>query len=129
MPAQAELPAGGITTYMRDEMIAYCGLACHKCGAFLATINNDNEKRKEVAAAWSKLYNFVIKPEEVNCRGCLSHNTLFMHCQVCAIRKCGQEKGVKNCAHCPDYGCAKLESILSLAPDARKNLEEIRSSF
>jgi hypothetical protein len=111
---------------MPDKMIAYCGLACHQCGALLATLNNNQKEREEVSALWSKLYNAVIKPEDINCSGCLSDKTLFSHCQVCAIRKCGQEKGVKNCAFCPDYGCEKLETILRVAPDARKNLDEIR---
>ena len=31
------------------HLIAYCGLDCQKCEAHIATINNDNELRKEVA--------------------------------------------------------------------------------
>lgn len=111
---------------MPGKMIAYCGLACHQCGAFLAMFNNDQKKREEVSALWSELYNVVIKPEDINCSGCLSDKTLIPHCRVCVVRKCGREKGVQNCAYCPDYGCEKLESILRAAPDARKNLEDIR---
>jgi hypothetical protein len=31
------------------EMIAFCGLGCHECGAFLATKENNNQKRAKVA--------------------------------------------------------------------------------
>ena len=33
-----------------NEFIAYCGLDCEKCEARIATVNNDNELRKKVAA-------------------------------------------------------------------------------
>ena len=112
-----------------NEMIAFCGLSCHKCGAFLATVSNDDKKKAEVATHWSQLYKVAIKPEEINCQGCLSDGSIFMYCRVCEIRKCGREKGIENCACCLDYICAKLEKILSMAPDAREKLKEIRSSF
>jgi hypothetical protein len=32
-----------------DEMIAFCGLDCYECGAFLATKENDDQKRVKVA--------------------------------------------------------------------------------
>ena len=48
-----------------DEMIAFCGIACHECGALIATENKDNEKRAEVAELWSKEYNVDIKPEDI----------------------------------------------------------------
>jgi hypothetical protein len=45
------------------EIIAVCGLDCHECGAFLATQDNDDQKRAEVAQEWSKLFKVEIKPE------------------------------------------------------------------
>lgn len=54
------------------EMIALCGLVCNECGAFLATQDNNNQKRAEVAQEWSKLFKFEIKPEDINCDGCQS---------------------------------------------------------
>ena len=47
------------------EMIAVCGLDCHECGAFLATQDNDNQKRVEVAQEWSRLFKVEIKPEDI----------------------------------------------------------------
>jgi len=110
------------------EMIAYCGLACHECGAFLATRNNDNDKRAEVAKLWSKMFNADIKPGDINCDGCLSKGgRLFTHCKVCEIRKCGGEKGVTNCAYCDDYACDKLGDT-RLSPPASVAFRPVSST-
>jgi len=111
-------------------MIAFCGLDCHECGAFLATQNDDGEKRSEVAKLWSKQFNVDIKPADINCDGCHSDGeNVFSHCKVCEIRKCGKEKSVDNCAHCDEYSCEKLAMVLNMMPDAKKRLDEIKSQL
>ena len=113
-----------------EKMIAVCGLECQNCGAFLATQNNDEKKRVEVASEWSKMFDADIKPEDVHCDGCRSQNgVLFQHCQVCEIRKCGMAKGIENCAYCPDYGCENIMEFFKMAPEAKMNLDEIRSTM
>ena len=111
------------------KMVAYCGLLCTDCKAFIATQENDDEKRREVAEAWSKGLPVAIKPEEINCDGCLEEGRLFSYCNTCEIRKCGKERGVINCAHCIDYNCEKLAKFLEQAPEAKKTLEEIRQQL
>ena len=113
-----------------DEMIAFCGITCHECGAFLATRDDDDEKRAEVAQLWSKEFKADIKPEDINCESCLSDGeNLFSHTKTCEIRKCGKEKGVVNCAHCSDYTCEKLEKFFEMVPDAKKRLDGIRAKL
>ena len=113
-----------------SEMIACCGIQCHECGAFIATKNNDDAKRKEVAEEWAKMYNPNITPKDINCEGCLSEGgVLFSHCNVCEIRKCARERGHVNCAHCPEYACEKLTEFLKMVPDAKTTLDEIRKSL
>jgi aerobic-type carbon monoxide dehydrogenase small subunit (CoxS/CutS family) len=51
------------------------------------------------------------------------------HWNVCEIRKCGMEKGVKNCAYCIDYSCQKLTAFLENSPEAKETLEEIREQL
>jgi len=110
-----------------NEMMSFCGLLCNECGAFIATENDDDEKRAEVAEQWSKGYNADIKPEDINCDGCLSDGErLFSHCKVCEIRKCGKEKSIANCAYCDDYACEKLDKIFQMVPDAKDRLDEVR---
>jgi hypothetical protein len=36
---------------------------------------------------------------------------------------------MENCAHCPDYACAKLEGVFGFAPEAKAKLEEIRQTL
>jgi hypothetical protein len=110
-----------------DKMVSFCGLVCTECPAYLATQADDNEKRKETAVLWSKMYGADIAWEAINCDGCLSTTgRLFGHCHVCEARKCGQEKGYTTCAPCDDFACEKLEPIHKAVPEAKAALEEIR---
>jgi len=111
-------------------MIAVCGLDCSKCGAFLATKQNNDQKRVEVAQEWSKRFKIDINPEDINCNGCQSDGErVFNYCKVCEIRKCGKEKGLKNCGYCDDYPCHKVDFILTNNLDTKKRLDEINSSL
>ena len=109
-------------------MIAYCGLKCHECGAYIATRENDAARREETARKWSALYRADILPEQINCQGCKSDGPRFFHCDVCDIRQCCLSKGVDNCALCEDYICDKLSSFIKLAPEAGAALETIRNT-
>jgi len=112
-----------------DKMIAYCGIVCTECPAFEATQKNDDTKRKKVAEMWSKQYKMTVKPEDINCDGCnLESKRLIGYGNICEIRKCGQAKGVKNCAYCDEYGCEKLIKFFAMAPHAKASLEKIRKS-
>ncbi|HEY44055.1 MAG TPA: DUF3795 domain-containing protein [Anaerolineae bacterium] len=111
-------------------MIAFCGLDCHQCGAFLATRKNNDAKRREVAELWSKEFGADIQPQDINCDGCLSEGgILFHHCEVCEIRNCGKDKAIQNCAYCAEYACDKLENFFSMVPEARVQLDRIRSGL
>ena len=112
-----------------NKIIAYCGLVCTDCSAYIATQADDQTALEKVAAQWRKEYNvpsFTV--ESVICDGCLDGGRKCSHCADCEIRACGVERGVINCAHCADYVCAKLEGFFGFAPDARVVLDQIRAS-
>jgi hypothetical protein len=112
-----------------EKMMAYCGLICTDCPAYIATQKNDNEARKKVAEEWSK-HDAALKPEDINCDGCLADTErLFKFCNVCEVRKCGKARGVVNCAYCDDYGCDKLTEIFKMAPEAKTRLDELRKTL
>ena len=112
------------------QITGFCGLICSECGAFIATQNNDDEKRAEVARLWSQQYKVEMKPSDINCDGCISDSDIHIgHCGVCEIRKCGKPKGILNCAYCEDYPCEKLEDFFKLVPDAGKHLDGIRNGL
>ena len=112
---------------MNEEMIAYCGLTCSACPAFLATRAGDENKARETAELWTKLYHTNVKVEDVWCDGCLVEGKKCAHCGECKIRACAREKGVSSCALCADYACKELEGLLSMVPEARAALERIRT--
>jgi hypothetical protein len=111
-------------------MIAFCGLNCAECPAFIATQKDDDKEKEKVAKVWSKEFKCEIKPEDIKCDGCLERSgRVFSHCKVCEIRKYGQEKEVKNCAYCDDYACEKLTNFFNMALEAKTALTEIRKNL
>jgi len=113
-----------------EKMIAYCGMSCTDCPAFIATMKDDDNERKKVAEQWSKEFKSEIKSEDINCDGCVSETGRHIgHWDECEIRKCGQGKNVKNCAYCDDFACEKLNKFFEVVPDAKTNLEEIKNNL
>jgi hypothetical protein len=112
------------------SLISMCGLDCSGCGAYLATQSNDDEQRKKIAEEWTKAYHADLKPGDINCDGCTSgSDRIFQYTRVCEIRACGIKHNVNNCAHCPEFACEKLAKFFQIAPQAKKNLEEIRKTL
>jgi hypothetical protein len=114
---------------MADKLIGACGLTCSACDAYLATQAGDAAAVERIAAAWSEQFHTSVKPEHVWCDGCLTTvPRKCAHCAECEVRACVLQKGLANCAACPDYGCQTLESFLAFAADsgARETLESLR---
>lgn len=112
-----------------ERMVAYCGLICTKCPAYIAKKENNDELRKKTAEEWSKQFNQEITPESVNCDGCLvTDGVLIQYCNICEIRKCGLEKKLENCAFCDDYVCEKLDKWFKNVPESKATLDEIRKN-
>ena len=98
-----------------------------RCPAFIARKTDDQALRVKTAAEWSKVFNVAMKPEDINCVGCLKTKGVHIgHCTECEIRKCGLAKKVKNFALCPDYPCDKITNFIANVPPAKANLEEVR---
>jgi len=99
---------------MKKKHIAYCGLVCSDCDAYIATKNNDDKLREKTANNWNIRYKESnrnrppVKPVEINCNGCLSNGPIYFYCKRCNIRNCGLEKGIKNCKDCENYKCKEL---------------------
>ena len=113
-----------------SRIVAICGITCSDCPAYIATISDDDQKRKQTAEQWSKEFNADIKPENINCMSCLSKDgPVFHHCTQCEFRKCGMGKDVENCAHCDEYACEKLTKFFEMVPAAKATLDEIRQGL
>ena len=111
------------------RVVAFCGIVCSDCPAFIATKKDDNEERRRVAELWTKQYGEEYKPEDINCDGCLTDGQrIFRYCNVCEIRKCARERDVENCAHCEEYACEKLSKAFNEYKPAKEVLDDIRAS-
>lgn len=106
------------------SMIAYCGLDCEKCDAYIATIDDDQALRERTAKLWAELNDAPILPEHINCEGCRADGVKTVFCDsLCGIRQCALKKGVATCGGCPDLEtCATVGAVISHNPSALENL-------
>jgi hypothetical protein len=115
-------------------MIAYCGLICTECPAYVATQADDRQALETVAAEWRRQFSEpAITADTIVCDGCLGGGRLSGYCSTCEIRACAVERLGPllpvNCAHCDDYACQKLDDFLGHVPEARALLDRISSSL
>ncbi len=108
------------------NMIAYCGLDCEKCDAYIATIHDDHALREKTAKLWAELNHAPILPEHINCEGCRVDGVKTVYCEsLCEIRQCALKKDMMTCGCCPDMEtCQSVKEIISNNPDAMKNLKD-----
>ncbi len=113
-----------------NEMIAYCGLVCTDCPAYLATQAGDRQALEKIAVQWREEYDAPdLTVDSVICDGCLNGGRKCGHCAECEIRACGVEKGILNCAHCDDYPCEGLVQFFGFVPETRETLDTVRQSL
>lgn len=107
------------------QFIAYCGLDCEKCEAYIATKNNDDKLREKVANEWSKLNQAKITPEMINCDGCRCDGVKTPFCDsLCEIRKCASKNEYSTCGDCKNIDkCETLSMITNNNEFALKNLK------
>ena len=110
-------------------MIAFCGLDCEKCDAYLATINQDSELRERTARLWSELNQVTITPDQINCKGCRAEGEKTFYCEsLCGIRQCALQKDVETCRECNEMEtCQLIGAIIGNNPSALNNLQQKRS--
>ena len=113
-----------------SEMIACCGLVCNDCPTFIATQNDDDGARAETAAFYQKTYGFELKPEAINCDGCLSSGGKRLgYCLTCDVRKCCLDKKYENCAVCEEQPCEKLIKFNTFSPCAKDCFDNLRKQL
>jgi hypothetical protein len=114
-----------------DTLIAYCGLTCTECAGYIATQANDRAELGRVAAMWREEFDAPeITVESVICDGCtVDGGRKCGHWAECEVRACAMARGVINCAHCTDYGCARIEGFFGFVPEARAKLDRVRAGL
>ncbi len=108
-----------------NDLIACCGLDCSTCEAYIATINNDDNLRRQTAEKWTTLYNAPnITAEMINCTGCRMEGVKIGHCSECDIRNCVHAKGFATCGDCSELdACEIVAKVHQFAPAAKLNLK------
>ncbi|MHA2431115.1 MAG: DUF3795 domain-containing protein [Promethearchaeota archaeon] len=71
-----------------SKIIAYCGLDCTDCPAYIATQTNNINKLEEIAKKWSN-EEMQFKANDILCDGCHSDDRIFKWCKECDIKSCG----------------------------------------
>ena len=108
---------------------SYCGLDCEACDAFVATKNNDNQLKTQVAQRWSKLYKRKVEASDVHCHGCKSDGTQGIYCQtMCPIKPCCREKEIDTCAECGEFPCKDLKAVFLFCPEAETLLRKLQAN-
>ena len=115
---------------MCTPLIALCGLNCSECEAYIATQANDIETLTRLSDQANHQYNLSLTWEDSQCDGCITiGGRLIGYCSQCSVRQCAAEHEVVNCAYCPEYGCATITQFFEMAPEAKTNLDFIRSNL
>ena len=109
------------------SLLAACGLDCAACDAYIATQANDRTALEKAVEKWRVEDNSPgITAVTILCDGCMVEGRKIGYCAECQIRLCAIERGLENCATCPDYWCKNLAGFLKNAPQAQANLEALR---
>lgn len=108
-----------------NDLVAFCGLNCAKCDAYVATKNNDDALREKTAKLWSELNNVQILPEQIYCDGCRANGRKTVFCdKLCPIRQCALQKGLETCGDCVEMEqCTKIAMVHANNEEAKKNLK------
>ena len=109
-----------------SEMIAYCGLVCTSCPQYIATENDDDIARENIARDIAERFGLYYKPGEINCDGCLSSGGRHIgFCRTCEVRLCGIINSVENCSVCGEQPCEKLIKFHEFSPGAKESFEAL----
>lgn len=115
--------------------VAYCGIVCGTCPIYVATKQENREAQQRMRAEIVRLcqehYGMQYQLEDItDCDGCRTEGgRLFPPSTACQIRTCAKQRGIENCAHCPDYACEQLEKTFATDPAARTRLDELTNSL
>ncbi len=113
------------------KILAYCGIDCGECEAYIATQKNDTAGLEETAKKWAAQFGGKdVGADMCVCDGCSTGKRVSTaHAATCAIRVCASGRGVLTCAHCQDYGCPTVQGFMSFAPVLKEKLEAIRKEL
>ena len=91
-----------------NQLICCCGHDCSRCLTYLATINNDENLRKQSQSFYKTEFAIDIPLKDIHCLGGRSED-VFCLCKECPFIKCCKEHEIEMCSECCDYPCEKIK--------------------
>ena len=89
----------------KNQMIAVCGLECHKCDILEAT--NDAKTAQKIVDWFKKERNQDVKLEDVRCCGCKGDRSKHWSADCWILQCCVDKKGLEFCSDCDQFPCGK----------------------
>lgn len=90
----------------QNQMIAVCGLQCHKCDILEAT--NNPRIAQEIADWFKKERNEDVKVENIRCMGCKGDRAGHWSPDCWILQCCVDKWGLDFCHQCDDFPCDRL---------------------
>jgi hypothetical protein len=122
---------------LQDEVpdpkkLNYCGYVCPSdCPMYVATIENDTEKKKEAYTMWKieERFGVAFDPEVIFCYGCKNQDKPEgVVLKNCTVRDCAIEKGYDCCIECKDLSDCDLD-LWKRFPEFHKNVIEMQKKY
>ncbi len=93
------------------EILSRCGYRCDLCLAYRPNVEADPSNQQILSDGWYKYFGFRIPADRIICDGCLAEAPRLID-KSCPVRPCVVERGLHNCAECPEYVCARVADRL-----------------
>lgn len=114
------------------KKLEYCGYTCPPdCPVYLATLENDTEKKKEAYENWKikERYNVEFDPDTMFCYQCKNDGKPEgVITQNCPVRKCVIEKGYDCCIECQELTECK-QPLWESFPDFHKAVIDMQKKY
>ena len=114
------------------KKLEYCGYSCPPdCPLYIATLENDTEKKKETYKDWKikEKYNIEFDPEQMFCYKCKSEGKpAGVVVQNGPVRKCVIEKEHECCIECDELTECKKE-LWQTYPDFHKAIIDMQKKY
>lgn len=103
-------PAGSARSPIDDPLVGYCGYNCRDCAG--RSVNK--ELRLRMIAGWNRIFGHDYTPDKVPgsepCCTCKGGGKVAD--EICKVRPCIREKGLRSCAECAAFPCEKVRPLI-----------------
>ena len=91
-----------------NKLACYCGHDCARCLTYLATVNDDEDLRKQSQKFYKTEFGIDIPLKDIHRLGGRSEDIFYL-CKGCPFIKCCKEHSIEMCCDCSKYPCKDIE--------------------